>query len=697
MYGVLHKGLTTWLLTLDESGELLQRVEDEVGIEGTIDDFFRYYTTQQTEKFLQVSSKLTNTPIATCMMNAGIHFLDGVLESGYGHMLKALGDTFFDLLDNLDSLHESFVPSFPEMKISSFRPRRGDDGTMIVAYFSEGKGLPEFTMGALKACALHLFGLEVDVRHTMKKKKDGNHDEFRLFVDASAFPSADALDNVGLKELCTIDMSKDIVNNLLPWHFAFDSDLKLVSIGHELSGRLHAENPIGMDASEIFTIVRPVAFHFDYETLSQLDETVGMTIVIKSKFLVTRSTSSALSNALNTIQSQSLSLADGSRRDSSASLTPSVASFSSAFSDADMKKNAELAKKLKNIKLHGQVVQLHDGVIGFFGTPTLRSFEEMEMQGVELRQMPLHSHARDVLFGSMFLSSSAQNSVLVDKKLADLDTTMIEVEEKKTQIDSLLHSILPPVVANSLALGDIPPAERYENVTVLFASVYNFSLITSEIPAAQVMGMLHELFVKFDDLTEKHGCYKVETNGDAYVVACGCPEEHPDHAERMAYLAIDMIQIAKEVTSPLDGEPIHVIIGMHTGSLMAGVVGRARPRYCLFGDTVNFTEQLARAGLPGAIQTSYRYVQALPEEHPLRIVARGHINIEGKSNVKAFLLLGSTYDEDIEAALPEQTLMSDIAPRLVDMTISTSERELEDRVATILASRGQRLAKKQLL
>eukprot|EP00055_Hartaetosiga_balthica_P003567 m.8239 g.8239 ORF g.8239 m.8239 type:complete len:697 (+) comp3066_c0_seq1:69-2159(+) len=696
MYGVLHKGLTAWLLSLDDTGELLQRVEDETEIDGTIDDFFRYYSVQQTQRFLKVAAKYTKLSVGECMANAGLHFLDGVLESGYGHMLKALGDTFFELLENLDSLHESFVASFPEMNVSSFRPRQGEDGTMIVSYFSEGTGFADFAMGALKACAQDMFNLEVDVRHVVKKGKGCNHDEFRVFVDKSAFPNANAL-SFGTEDYCTLSLNKELTNNLLPWHFAFNADLQLTSIGHELSARLSMDDPIGKSVSSLFTILRPVATKFEYEALSVLEETLGVTLIIKNEFLLARSNVSNLSSTLDTIHQSTSSLNQDGLSEGGLSHSASVMSFQSAVSDGNMKKNSELAKKKKHLKLHGQFTLAENGDVIFFGTPALRSYEEMVAQGVDLQQMPIHSHARDVLFGSLFLSTSAANSVLVDRKLADLDATMNEVEEKKNQIDGLLHSILPPVVANSLALGSIPPAERYENVTVLHSTVNNFSLITSEIPAAQVMGMLHELFVKFDDLTEKHGCYKVETNGDAYVVACGCPEEHPDHAERMAYLAIDMIQVAKEVINPLDGEPLHAIIGMHSGSLMAGVVGRARPRYCLFGDTVNLTEQLCQAGLPGAIQVSYRFVQALPEEHPLKIVARGHINLSGKKNVKCFLLLGSTYDEDIEAALPERTLMADIAPKLLDMTVSTSDREVEDRLATILASRGQRLAKKQLV
>ena len=113
-----------------------------------------------------------------------------------------------------------------------------------------------------------------------------------------------------------------------------------------------------------------------------------------------------------------------------------------------MLRMTKLANSVDSIKLHGQVTFCKDtDTMLFTGVPALHSQEQMEAQGISLSELPLHSHGREYLYGSMFQSASAKNTNEVDKRMAELDTSMAEVREKKEQIDALLHSILPPVRA----------------------------------------------------------------------------------------------------------------------------------------------------------------------------------------------------------------------------------------------------------
>eukprot|EP00055_Hartaetosiga_balthica_P000101 m.135671 g.135671 ORF g.135671 m.135671 type:complete len:696 (-) comp10129_c0_seq1:385-2472(-) len=691
MYGVLHKALTCWIESLPNGEQLMADILETVDINGAADDYFRYYSDEQTTQFLTSIGRVTGRTLDECKAEAGNFFLVGIMESGYGHTLKTLGNNYFTFLDNLDSLHESFIPSFPKMRTPSIRPFRNEDNTMSIKYYSEGSSLAPFMLGALKACAAQLFDLDLDIHHRVKKGQGSTHDVFHVFLDPKGFGDGSE-DLHGDMNHGVVELDEELTNSLFPWHFAFDRDMSICSVGKYLAGRIKSRDLIGSSVSKIFKLARPVDVDYEFEELRAC-QGMSMMFVVRQGRLLTAEQQLKVQEALAASDTLGRSLNSSTSVLSHASSNTSIGSTMSNVSDLGVRA-AKLTKSMDNLKLHGEVVYHEErDVLMFVGTPSIRSIEELAIQGVTLKEMPLHSHAREILYGSMFQSASAKNSNIIDQKLADLDHTMFEVNQKKRQIDNLLHSILPPVVANSLAAGRIPPAERYQNVTVLFADIAGFTNISSDIPAKEVMDMLHELFVKFDDLADRHGCYKVETIGDAYMVACGCPEECADHALRIANLAIDMVRIAQQVISPLDGEPLRIRVGLHSGPLMAGVVGRARPRYCLFGDTVNVASRMESNGLPGAIQASYRFTQALPMDHPFEIVPRGHIEIKGKGLMKTFLVIGSLEDNDNEPLLPVCSQSEDIGPKLLDMAVK--REDVTDRLAAVTSSRAAMRNRKQ--
>eukprot|EP00043_Microstomoeca_roanoka_P000114 m.26766 g.26766 ORF g.26766 m.26766 type:complete len:689 (+) comp10121_c0_seq1:129-2195(+) len=670
MYGLLHKALMSWVSSMPNGDELTQMILAELDFAGGPDDFFRYYTDEQTGKILATIGKVTQRSQEDCKYEAGKFFLTGILESGYGNALRTLGKDFYTMLTNLDSLHESFLSSFPNMRTPSVRPEKNPDGTLSIHYYSATEGLAPFMMGSLVACAARLYDLDIEIHHRIKKDNGHGHDIFHVYMDPRGFGDEHKVAN-DAEEMCKITLSARSTNSLFPWHFAIDRALKVVSVGKALASRLK-KRELGQSAKRIFKMLRPINSTFDFDTLADLDG-IPCLFSIAAEHLRDDHTEECVPKSGVPF----LNVTDVGCPFSSAS---SVMSSKRSSGDFLLLAN-RISAKVENIKLHGQLSYNEElDVVMFLGTPTLHSVEEMEAQDIELADMPVHSHAREVLYGSMFQSASAKNSNAIDERLAALDRSMAEVSETKRQIDDLLHSILPPVVASSLARGEIPPAERYSNVTVLFSDIAGFTNISSEVPAEEIMKMLHKLFMKFDALVEEHGCYKVETIGDAYMVAAGCPEELEDHAIRIGRLAIDMVHTARTILSPLDGEPIRIRIGIHSGPLMAGVVGRARPRYCLFGDTVNVASRMESNSIPGVIQVTYRFTQALPPNHPFEIVPRGHIEIKGKGMMKTFLLLGSTEDES-EPLLPVISETEDIVPHLV--TMASSKYEINDRLAEV--------------
>lgn len=169
----------------------------------------------------------------------------------------------------------------------------------------------------------------------------------------------------------------------------------------------------------------------------------------------------------------------------------------------------------------------------------------------------------------------------------------------------------------------------------------------------QVMDMLNHLFSLFDKLCEKHGVFKLETIGDAYVVVSGLPEREPGHADKLASFALDMIETACTVAAPQDGTPLRLSVGVHSGPVVAGLVGTTGARYCLFGDSMNTASRMESTSVPGAIQMSSAFRASLLNHKKFWTVPRGKINVKGKGEMHTFFLRGLTADKDeIEKSHP---------------------------------------------
>lgn len=156
----------------------------------------------------------------------------------------------------------------------------------------------------------------------------------------------------------------------------------------------------------------------------------------------------------------------------------------------------------------------------------------------------------------------------------------------------LLWSMLPRRVVANLHSGGF--AESFEHVVVLFSDIVSYTDLVGTLTPEQTMEMLNELFADFDSLVDKHGIVKVETVGDGYICVAGAPSPADPEAQAraMADMALDMIEASRRHTAP-DGSQLCIRVGLHAGPVMAGVIGRKMPRWCLFGDTVNTASRSA--------------------------------------------------------------------------------------------------------
>jgi len=185
--------------------------------------------------------------------------------------------------------------------------------------------------------------------------------------------------------------------------------------------------------------------------------------------------------------------------------------------------------------------------------------------------------------------------------------------------DDLISQMLPKSVAEELAKGKTNEeiCKTYECVTMLFSDIVTFTVICSKLKPLQVVQLLNNMYTLFDFLCDQNAVYKVETIGDAYLIVAGCPNKAANHALKICDMAFDMMDGITILKVPGSGDDIHMRIGVHSGPVVAGVVGLKMPRYCLFGVNVGLTEKFEANSKPDKIHISETTIEHLSSQYKL--------------------------------------------------------------------------------
>jgi guanylate cyclase len=215
------------------------------------------------------------------------------------------------------------------------------------------------------------------------------------------------------------------------------------------------------------------------------------------------------------------------------------------------------------------------------------------------------------------------------------------LRQEQAKSENLLLNILPRAIAEKLKAQTQPIADQHESASILFADVVDFTPWSERLPAAEVVGFLDRLFSHFDELAERHGLEKIKTIGDAYMVAAGVPTPRPDHARALALMALDMLE-AMRADDEVGQLGLELRVGINSGPVVAGVIGRKRFLYDLWGDAVNTASRMESHGLPGRIQITRATYELLADEFECE--PRGTITVKGKGEVEVWYLLGSRTD-----------------------------------------------------
>lgn len=250
--------------------------------------------------------------------------------------------------------------------------------------------------------------------------------------------------------------------------------------------------------------------------------------------------------------------------------------------------------------------------------------------------MPIPTTLKDAFFLMNITGTASILYGVLRYFQAQKERAMISLELEQVRSEKLLLNILPAAIAERLKANDMRIADHYDSVTVMFADLVNFTQISEKMPALQLIDLLSQVFLKFDQLAEKYQVEKIKTIGDAYMVISGAPIMHADHVNRIAEMAFDM-KVALQEVAVKTGIDLHMRVGIHTGPVVAGVIGSTKFSYDLWGDTVNLASRMESTCKVNCIQVT-RETQALLNG-TFEFSEQMTVDVKGKGLVETYLLL----------------------------------------------------------
>jgi class 3 adenylate cyclase/Tfp pilus assembly protein PilF len=250
-----------------------------------------------------------------------------------------------------------------------------------------------------------------------------------------------------------------------------------------------------------------------------------------------------------------------------------------------------------------------------------------------------------------------QANLLEQRRLIEEREKGLAIERAKHEAtQKLLFNVLPPSIARRMIEGEHLIAEKLQNVSVLFADIVNFTKLSQLISAEELVQGLNTMFSAFDSIADKYHLEKIKTIGDAYMVVAGAPEPRADHALAIASMAIEMMEAMHQFRSKSTGKEIHIRIGIHSGEVVAGVIGKKKFSYDLWGDAVNTASRMETHGEPGKVHISNDFrialktmvetqtFASLPEhlsyntKNKFHFIPRGEMQIKGKGIMHTYFL-----------------------------------------------------------
>ncbi|HEY8245297.1 MAG TPA: adenylate/guanylate cyclase domain-containing protein [Casimicrobiaceae bacterium] len=307
----------------------------------------------------------------------------------------------------------------------------------------------------------------------------------------------------------------------------------------------------------------------------------------------------------------------------------------------------ELREKLVNASAQEKVAEMQARFESERSTREIHALQQDKaIQALELDQRALQRNAfiaaslllavLAVVFVSRYRLKRRAEAVLRDKN-RELEVAHREVALERDKSEQLLLNVLPPAIAVRLKDHEATIADRYGEATILFADLVEFTRLSQRMDAESVVRMLNDVFTRFDALTDRYGLEKIKTIGDCYMAVGGVPERRDDHCAAVASMALDMIR-ELEAFNAEHGHALKLRIGINTGEVVAGVIGRKKFIYDLWGDAVNMASRMESHGEPSRIQVTQAVVDAIGDRFVFE--ARGRIEVKGRGTMTTYFLVG---------------------------------------------------------
>ncbi|XP_055323492.1 soluble guanylate cyclase 89Db-like isoform X2 [Sitodiplosis mosellana] len=642
MYGMLLESVQHFVQ--EQFGDLVwKQALRATGCKHTVFNTHQIYPDTLMPDLAEALSAITGESFDYFMNFFGKCFVRFFTNFGYDKMLKATGRYFCDFLQSVDNIHLQMRFTYPKMKSPSMQLTETDEQGAVLVYRSGRSGFSRYFMGQLCEIAEVFYKLnDLTVRILESKNDDPGSTtgplsltdaktvfvKYRLDFDNRDYISKRVNVRAHPSQLELGHVDSNILLELFPFAVILDHDMRISRAGEKILETWILQNPSkpptsfwGSRLVDIFKLRRPKGLHVDWSTVMQMHLVIFELELIRGEHDSDETehhiAKSATENGLNI----------------------PCGSMSQAVEAAQTAMDRRGSQGWTRILLKGQMRYISDiDSIIFLCSPLINNLDELHGMGLYLNDLNPHGLSREmVLAGWQHCSRIELMFEKEEQRSDELETSLKLADSWKRQGDELLYSMIPKPVAERLRSGQntLSTCQNFEMVSVLFAEVEDSSFDggTTVQDAMSRVSILNAAFSAFDEEVNSPMVYKVETVGSVYMAVSGAPDINPLHAECAADLALNMIRRIRLLNLP----GVTVKIGIHSGSVVAGVVGLKVPRYCLFGDTVNTASRMESSGSPNKIQIT-NIVTSKLRSKGYEIVPRGFVTVKGKGEMQTYWL-----------------------------------------------------------